>query len=115
MYVWTARGKQSTVQILTELNIYGHFEDVCGFDCAERKPSVAGIEYLLPEVDPNKVIVIGDSLGDIIGGKKFGAYCIGAMWAHGEAGAAETYAEYGASASFLSVEECQKHIEKLIE
>lgn len=114
MYVWTARTKRSAFDILHSLKVDTYFEDICGGNDAPGKPTPDGIFYLIPDVNPENVIVIGDSLGDIIGGTKFGAHCIGAMWGHGDASAAEAYASYGAKTSFIAVDECSKYIEKLI-
>ncbi len=58
------------------------------------------------------MVVIGDSLGDIIGGSKFGAHCIGAMWGHRDASASKLYAEHGAKASFIEIKELRKYIEE---
>ncbi len=114
LYVWTMRSRASTQEILQKLGVAGHFKDICGVDDAPGKPSAAGLEYLLPEVGGQNVIVIGDSLGDIIGGTSFGAHCIGASWGHGDTKAALTYKSYGAKASFLRVDDCKEYIEKLI-
>jgi len=114
MYVWTARSYASTKEILNKLGLASKFIDICGSNNAPGKPSPAGLEYLIPEVEAQNVIVIGDSLGDIIGGTKFGAHCIGASWGHGDETVAQMYAEYGAKASFLTVEECKQYIAKLI-
>jgi phosphoglycolate phosphatase-like HAD superfamily hydrolase len=114
LFVWTARSRASTVSILEEQGILSYFEDICGSDNAAGKPSAAGIEFLLPGVKPENVIVIGDSLGDIIGGSKFGAHCIGAMWGHGDASAESMYAEYGAKNSFIEINKLKEYIEKLI-
>lgn len=114
LYVWTARSRASTVQILEKQGVSGFFEDICGSDNATSKPSPDGINFLLPGVNPENVIVIGDSLGDIIGGSKFGAHCLGAMWGHGDESAASMYAEYGAKKSFLKISELEKYLDELI-
>jgi phosphoglycolate phosphatase len=114
LYVWTARSRRSTEDILTSLGVISFFEDICGGNNAPSKPSPEGIELLLPAVNPENVIVIGDSLGDIIGGHNFGAHCIGAMWGHGDERAREAYLEHGAKESFLNLLDCKQYIEKLI-
>ena len=114
LYVWTARSRSSTADILEKHGVLSFFDDICGSDSAPGKPSPAGINFLLPGVKPENVVVIGDSLGDIIGGSKFGAHCIGAMWGHGDASAESTYAEYGAKISFIEISKLKKYIDKII-
>ena len=114
LYVWTSRSNKSTRSSLEELDVMSHFDGVYGGDDGPGKPAPDGISVLLPEVNPQNVIVIGDSIGDIIGGKKFGASCIGAMWGHGDASASSIYKEYGASESFLTVNELKQYLEDKI-
>jgi len=114
LYVWTARSKDSTHAILTDLGIRSHFEAICGGHDAQSKPSPDGIEMLVSPANPQNVIVIGDSLGDIIGGVSFGAHSIGAMWGHGDPNAAIAYEQRGAKASFLKVEKLKDYLDKLI-
>ncbi len=114
MFVWTMRSYASTKEILESLGVYSFFTDICGCNNAPSKPSPEGIEYLVPGVKAENVIVIGDSVGDIIGGKKFGAHTIGAGWGHGNSGAMQVYAEYGAHVSFMDVSELRTYIEKLL-
>jgi phosphoglycolate phosphatase len=114
LYVWTARSKASTIESLKTHKVMHLFEDICGGTDAPGKPSADGIHYLLPQINPKNVVVIGDSLGDIIGGKKFGAQTIGAMWGHQDPTAGRIYTEYGANNSFLTVNEFKEFIENKI-
>lgn len=113
LYVWTARGRGSTVEILRSLDMIGHFELLsCGSENG-AKPSPEGIQAILPGIDPSKVIVIGDSTGDMMGGSAFGAYCIGALWAHGrQESGRRIMSEHGANKSFISVEELKEFLLK---
>ncbi len=114
MYVWTARSKESALDTLAKNGIESYFSDVCGGNNAASKPSPAGIEYLISEVNPQNVIVIGDSIGDIIGGQKFGATSFGAMWGHGSNEAFEIFKSYGAESSFREVKEFEDYLRKHI-
>jgi phosphoglycolate phosphatase-like HAD superfamily hydrolase len=123
LYVWTARGRGSTVEILRSLAMIEHFDLLsCGSENS-AKPSPEGIQAILPGIEPSKVIVIGDSAGDMMGGSAFGAYCIGALWGHGS-GAHEQemsrleasrkiMSEHGANKSFISVNELKEFLLKL--
>ena len=114
LFVWTARNRRSTVEILESLGIISEFNELsCGIE-AESKPSPEGIKNLLEDIDPNEVAVIGDSLGDIVGGTQFGARTFGALWGHGNNEASELFDDYGAEKSFVSVDECKDYFLKII-
>lgn len=110
MYVWTARGKSSTESILSSLGMRKYFRDICGQDSAPMKPSPAGIEYLIPEVNPDNVIVIGDSIGDIMGARSFGARAIGVTWERESEAAREYFMSSGAYAVYSKVADLKKLI-----
>lgn len=115
LYVWTARERGSLVEILQYLDIIGHFKLLsCGGETA-AKPSALGISEMIFNIDPSEVVVIGDSLGDMQGGKSFGGYCVVAMWSHGQDEARKMYQEAGANECFLDVEDCLKFLKENIE
>jgi phosphoglycolate phosphatase-like HAD superfamily hydrolase len=112
LYVWTARGRGSTIEILKSLAMIEHFDLLsCGGE-DNPKPSPAGIESILPDVNPSKVVVIGDSTGDMVGGSAFGAFCIGALWSHGDKRASKIMSDNGADKSFISVDELREFLIK---
>ena len=115
LYVWTARSKESALLSLKEQGIDQYFLDVCGGQTTAPKPSPAGIEYLVPEVSAENVIVIGDSIGDIIGGKSFGALTIGALWSHGGEDYSQDFYARGADFCFQSVEDLKEFLMNKIE
>lgn len=81
LYVWTARDRRSTREILTRLNLMSFFLDMRCFDDTTPKPDPAGLEQLVPHLlDRKQVAVIGDSTTDIMGAKSFGAYALAAFW-----------------------------------
>jgi phosphoglycolate phosphatase len=113
-YVWTARNRYSTVEILKSLAIITSFEDIsCATDTVP-KPSPAGIEEMLPGIDPSTVAVVGDSYADMIGANKFGAIAIGALWNDASEDAKQVLEEFGASHLCFSVKECKEILESLI-
>ncbi len=114
LYVWTARGRQSASDILSAQGVLSYFDSmVCGGE-APQKPDITGLQEMLYDIDPEEVIILGDSLGDIIGGKSLGAVSLGALWAHGSDEASGMYYEYGAKRCFLSIEECREYICDLV-
>lgn len=79
-YVWTARGRQSTLRILGELGIAAYFDSFSTPDDAIPKPHIAGLFNLVGNAPKHSVCVIGDSSNDILGAKNFGVLAIGASW-----------------------------------
>lgn len=79
-YVWTARGRSSTIRILTDLGIAGFFEEFSTPDDSMPKPHIEGLFHLVGNVPKESVCVIGDGPNDILGAKNFGVLAIGAMW-----------------------------------
>jgi phosphoglycolate phosphatase len=80
LYVWTARGRSSTLRILQENGIASLFEGVFTADDGPGKPHVAGLVALLPGAPKESCWVIGDSSNDMLGARAFGAHTIGACW-----------------------------------
>lgn len=102
-YIWTARNRSSTVEILESLAIIGQFKAMsCGQEMAP-KPSVDGLEILMIDAPKKEILVVGDSLGDIIGGSSFGAYTVGALWGHGSEQGRSQMESVGANQCFSRV------------
>lgn len=81
LYVWTARDRKSTREILMRLDLMKYFLDMRCFDDTTPKPHPAGLEELVPHIlDRAQVAVIGDSTTDIQGAKYFGAHALAAFW-----------------------------------
>lgn len=80
LYLWTALGRTSTQQALAKLGISHFFTDIRTPSDCRGKPHPEGLTQMLSDKDPLRVIVIGDSPGDMNGAKSFGAYAIGALW-----------------------------------
>lgn len=79
-YVWTARGRLSTMRLLEELGIRSYFEEFSTPDDAIPKPHIAGLLDLVGSTPKNAICVIGDSANDMLGAKNFGVLAIGATW-----------------------------------
>ena len=80
LYVWTARGRSSTLRILEELGVYSYFDRFCTVDDSLPKPHVAGLIDLVGKAPKASICVIGDSSNDMLGAKNFGVMAIGAAW-----------------------------------
>lgn len=117
LFVWTARNRNSTIEILDSLGIISEFKDLScvGSSEAAQKPSPEGIQNMLLHAESrDEVIVIGDSLGDMIGGKRYGAHTIGALWSHGNMDSQQTYIDHGADIFFTDINECRNYLIKKI-
>jgi phosphoglycolate phosphatase len=79
-YVWTGRGRQSTLRVLEELGIILFFNSFSTPDDGPSKPHIQGLRDLLGPVPKSSICVIGDSVNDILGAKNFGVMAIGASW-----------------------------------
>ncbi len=114
LYVWTARTRFSTVEFLKSLGIISRFEQLCCSTDSDPKPSSVGLRDMLgDDVEPKSVVVVGDSMADIIGATNFGARSIGALWASdGDKKHRQVLLECGADYLASSTSECE---EKLIE
>ncbi len=88
LYVWTARGRASTLRILEDNGVKHLFEGISTPDDAPPKPNVRGLIDLLGESAKKNICVIGDSSMDMQGARNFGVLAIGAVW---NAGASESY------------------------
>lgn len=80
LYVWTARDRKSTQEILKNLEISHIFEDISTATDGIPKPNLDGLETMLFDVDPKNVLIIGDSYTDILGAKNFGCSSIVVLW-----------------------------------
>tara|TARA_Y100000031_G_C8045319_1_gene303616 strand:- start:102 stop:572 length:471 start_codon:yes stop_codon:yes gene_type:complete len=96
LYVWTARHRHSLVEILRSLAIMGCFKELSTPDDATPKPSIEGLLEMFPGVKPENIVVIGDSRSDMVGGKAFGAKCVGVIWGNDNPEAHKIMRDYGA-------------------
>lgn len=80
LYVWTARGRSSTLRILEDNGVRQLFAGVSTPDDAPTKPHVRGLLDLVGNSAKASVCVIGDSSMDMLGAKNFGVMALGATW-----------------------------------
>jgi phosphoglycolate phosphatase len=109
LYVWTARGRSSTLRILEELGIYSYFDSFCAMEDSIPKPHIAGIFDLVGKAPKHSICIIGDSSNDILGAKNYGVLSIGAIW--GEDARHELLQDAGADFIVSHPSECSKLIQ----
>ncbi|MCP4912088.1 MAG: HAD-IA family hydrolase [Oligoflexia bacterium] len=81
VYLWTARDRASTLQVMETHGMTRFFKDIrCADDTPQSKPNPSGMEELVPGLDKSKVCLIGDSEADKKGAHNFGCDFIGACW-----------------------------------
>lgn len=80
LFVWTARGRASTLRILEENGVRHLFQGISTPDDAPSKPHVQGLCDLAGTERKNSICVIGDSSMDMVGARNFGVLAIGAVW-----------------------------------
>lgn len=80
LFVWTARGRDSTLRVLEENGVRHLFEAVVTPDDAPPKPHVRGLQDLVGDSVKASICVIGDSSVDMAGARNFGVLAIGAIW-----------------------------------
>lgn len=80
LYVWTARGRASTLRVLEEEGVKHLFEGLYTADDGVGKPNPHGLAVLVGHVPKKDICVIGDTSNDILGAKNFGVMCIGVTW-----------------------------------
>lgn len=112
LYVWTARDRRSCLKILKELGVLNLFLEIRCLDDCDPKPNPAGLREMLGDIEKAKIVVIGDSMSDIVGAKNFGVNSIAACWASSQIESHLTL--YGPEGLAKSPLDCLKIIEKLI-
>ena len=110
LYVWTARGRDSTLRVLEELGVGNLFEAYYTMDDGPAKPNVAGISSLVAGHNKDSVCMIGDTSNDIIGGKNFGVLTLGAIWNGQSSGPVLT--DFGADFIVSHPSECSTLIQQ---
>lgn len=108
LYVWTARGRASTLRVLQESGVVQLFEAFYTADDGVGKPYVQGLDSLVGACPKESIIVIGDTSNDIFGAKNFGIKSIGVLW-NGEA-RRSVLLECGADFIATDPKECSKLI-----
>lgn len=108
LYVWTARGRASTLRVLEENGVKHLFHGVSTPDDGFSKPHTGGLLEMTGEFPKTSICVIGDSSIDMVGAKNYGVLALGAVWNH-NANAA-FLSEAGADFIVSDPAECSKLI-----
>lgn len=80
LFVWTARGRLSTLRILEDNGVRALFDGVSTIDDSPSKPHIQGLVDLVGNSPKNSICVIGDSTFDMLGARNFGVLGIGVLW-----------------------------------
>lgn len=110
LYVWTARGRSSTLRILEEEGIVQYFEAFSTADDSFPKPHIAGLFDLVGRASKDSVCVIGDSANDMVGAKNFGVLALGAVWSG--IASPKVLKDFGADFIVNHPSECSKLIQQ---
>lgn len=116
LYVWTARTRFSTVEILKSLGIISRFELLTCSTDPWPKPQKEGLASMLDDADGSEVLIVGDGALDMFGAKAYGAMGIGALWslegvaAEAKESRARSLKECGAERIAYTVKECAEII-----
>ena len=78
--VWTARPHKSTAESLKRLGIAEFIGEIYGYDDGLPKPHPMGLMKITEGIEKEKLLHVGDSLGDLDGAKAFGIPVIAACW-----------------------------------
>ena len=112
IYVWTARDRQSTREIMMNLGLAPYILDMRCMDDTTPKPHPQGLIDMLGDAPKDDVIVIGDSTTDMQGAREFGVRSLAALW--GEHVDRERLASAGATFFAKDPQECGEIIEKYL-
>ena len=87
LYVATSKPEKTALEVLSHFDMVKYFDEIAGATMdrsREKKEDV--IAYLLEKTGGNKdsVVMIGDSIYDVVGAKEFGIPCIGVSWGFGD-------------------------------
>ena len=110
--VFTGKGRQASLITLEELNIINYFDlIVTGDDVGNHKPSSEGIMKFVNEhnLKKDEVLMIGDSVADVLASKEAGIRIASALW---DSYAAEKVKNLGSDYYFHSVAKLREFLVK---
>lgn len=86
LYVATSKPESMAKEILDKFNLSGYFDKIYGASMDEtRDTKDKVIAYLLKELDhKGEIIMVGDTLYDVLGAAANGIQTIGVTWGYGE-------------------------------
>lgn len=85
MYVATSKPEAMSIDILEHFGLAKYFHRICGASMDHSRNSKDKvIEYLLKEVETtDKILMIGDTIYDVVGSKQLGIPCVAVSWGYG--------------------------------
>ena len=86
LYVATSKPEDMSVKILNHFDLAKYFTRICGaaMDCS-RNSKEAVIQYLMDETgEKENMVMVGDTIYDVLGAKALGIPCIGVSWGYGK-------------------------------
>ena len=111
LFVATSKPEEMAVKVLKHFSLDHHFEMICGatFDRSRVKKEDV-IAYLLSQTEGvDAVIMVGDTVFDVLGAKEHGIPTIGVAWGYGEVADME---QAGAAAIANTTEELLELLNK---
>lgn len=87
LYVATSKPEAMSIKILEHFDMAKYFTKICGAATdRSRSTKEAVIAYLLKETgEAGNMVMVGDTVYDVLGAKALGIPCIGVAWGYGEA------------------------------
>ena len=86
LYVATSKPEGMSIKILEHFDLAKYFTKICGAATdRSRNTKEAVIAYLMEETgEKENMIMVGDTIYDVMGAKSLGIPCIGVSWGYGE-------------------------------
>lgn len=86
LYVATSKPEGMSIKILEHFDLAKYFTKICGAATdRSRNTKEAVIAYLMEETgEKENMIMVGDTIYDVLGAKSLGIPCIGVSWGYGE-------------------------------
>lgn len=86
LYVATSKPEGMSIDILEHFNLARYFTRICGASLdMSRSSKEAVIAYLLEMcAEDGDMVMVGDTIFDVVGAKAHGIPCIGVSWGYGE-------------------------------
>lgn len=112
--IFTGKGRDSAVITLKSIGLHDYFDlIISGDDVAEHKPSPEGINTFVDKfnLDPQRVLMVGDSRHDVIASKEAGVKCALVLW---DEYSSARFSNIEADYIFRSVREFKEFIENNI-
>ena len=111
LFVATSKPQNMSIEILEHFGLAGFFDDICGATLdGTRSTKEDVIAYLLGRNQGNgKLVMVGDTVYDILGAKAHGIPAIGVDWGYGKA---TDMIGVGAAAIAYTVEELLEMLDK---